>query len=82
MRFYVAYPEEVFDKNLLDGVYKNLTMNPAEFYKNMLMATRADIEREITMLRKPINKTDWITHAWSIEINAGYSPDENSIRKR
>ena len=57
-------------------------MNSSSYLRNALNMTIFGTNYSFKKLRKPVNKTDWVTHGRPAVVNAYYSALENSIRKR
>lgn len=81
MATHIGYPEELLNDTLLSEYYKDLVINDQEFFETMLNVSKFDIDYKFKNFRKPVNKTEWRTHANAAVINAFYNPLENSIRK-
>lgn len=78
---HIGYPDELMDDEKLIDFYKRVTVDENKYFESVLSAKlfQADITYE--KLREPVNKTDWKTHSNVVDVNAAYSPIENSIRK-
>lgn len=81
MTTHIAYPDELLDDNKLEEFYKKLEITPGNYLKSILNLTLFGTEYSFGKLRKPVNKTDWISHGKPAVVNAYYSSVENSIRK-
>ncbi|XP_008479985.1 neprilysin-2-like [Diaphorina citri] len=77
---YIAYPEEFLINAKLEEYYSGLEVEPTNFLEAGLNLTRFGVNYAISQLRKPVNKTDWITHGKTTEVNAFYALNENSIQ--
>ncbi|KAJ8683696.1 hypothetical protein QAD02_019488 [Eretmocerus hayati] len=77
---YIAYPSEFLDDKKLDDYHQFLKMYPDSFLKSQLSINLFKMAYELEQFRKPVNKTDWITHGQSAIVNAFYEPSENSIQ--
>lgn len=78
---HIAYPDEFLDDKKLDGYYQYLKMYPDSYLKSQLSLRLFKLAYDFDQLRKPVNKTDWISHGRAAIVNAFYDPTENSIRK-
>ncbi|XP_008202483.2 neprilysin-2 [Nasonia vitripennis] len=77
---YIAYPDEFFDDQKLDDFYKDFEVMDLSYLKTKLNFNLFQKEYSLGQLRKPVDKTDWISHARSAIVNAFYEPNENSIQ--
>ena len=69
------------DDRKLEEYYKNLEIDPNRYLESVLSMSVFGTDYSFNKLRKPVNKTDWISHAKPAIVNAFYSSIENSIRK-
>lgn len=76
---HIGYPNEMYDNQKLDAYHKPLDMNPTSYLSSILNINKFYMFYEFNSLRKPVNKTDWISHSSPTFINAFYSFEENSI---
>jgi membrane metallo-endopeptidase-like protein 1 len=81
MSTHIAYPDELLDDNKLEEFYKKLEITPGNYLQSILNLTLFGTEYSFEKLRKPVNKSDWVTHGRPAIVNAFYSSIENSIRK-
>lgn len=77
---HIGYPNELADNNKLEEYYNDLEIEPDNLLLNTLRLTKFSTDHLFNKLRKPVNKTDWETHAKPSVVNAVYSALENSIR--
>lgn len=80
MTSHIAYPDELTDNNKLEEYYSNLELGSNTLLQNVLQLRKFQDNNVIQKLRKPVNKTDWLTHTMPATVNAAYSPLENSIQ--
>ncbi|KAF2887463.1 hypothetical protein ILUMI_18710 [Ignelater luminosus] len=80
MTTHIAYPDELLDDKKLEEFYSNLEFTSDHYLKTILNLTLFGTEYSFRRLRKPVNKTDWITHGRPAIVNAFYSSIENSIQ--
>lgn len=80
MLLHIAYPDELVDTNKLEEYYRGLELTPDSLIQSLVQLHKFFEKRAINKLRKPINKIDWETHSKATQVNAFYSPTENSIR--
>lgn len=77
---HIAYPKELTNKTKLEEYYKSLEMHEDEYLMNALRLNKFKTEYALRDLYKPVNKTDWLSHATPAMTNAFYSALENSIQ--
>ncbi|XP_057331668.1 neprilysin-2-like isoform X2 [Microplitis mediator] len=81
MTSHIAYPDELLNDAKLGEFYENLQLDDnASYLKNILNLTLFGTEYSFSKLRKPINKSDWVSHGHPAVVNAFYSSIENSIQ--
>ncbi|KZC07350.1 Membrane metallo-endopeptidase-like 1 [Dufourea novaeangliae] len=80
MSSHIAYPDELLDDTKLEEFYQNLELTTDNYLEGILNLTLFGVEYSFGKLRKPVNKTDWITHGRPAIVNAFYSSIENSIQ--
>lgn len=81
MSTHIGYPDEIMDDKKLVGYYDNLEIDPNDYLASVLRMNVFGTDYAFNKLRKPVNKTDWVTHARPAIVNAFYSSIENSIRE-
>lgn len=81
MATHIGYPDELMDNKKLEEYYKDLEIDSKLYLESVLRMSVFGTDYSFNKLRKPVNKTDWITHARPAIVNAFYSSIENSIRK-
>ncbi|KAK2585581.1 hypothetical protein KPH14_010214 [Odynerus spinipes] len=80
MASHIAYPDELLDDKKLEEFYENLDLTEGNYLESILNLTLFGTEYAFSKLRKPVNKSDWITHGRPAIVNAFYSSIENSIQ--
>ncbi|CAK9798490.1 Nep2 [Anthophora plagiata] len=80
MSSHIAYPDELLDDKKLEEFYEKLELNTDNYLKDILNLTLFGVEYSFSKLRKPVNKSDWVTHGRPAIVNAFYSSIENSIQ--
>jgi predicted metalloendopeptidase len=80
MSTHIGYPDELMDNKKLEEYYNELEINPDTYLESVLKMSVFGTNYAFNKLRKPVNKTDWITHARPAIVNAFYSSIENSIQ--
>lgn len=81
MSTHIGYPDEIMDNKKLEEYYNHLEIDANDYLKSVLRMNVFGTDYAFNKLRKPVNKTDWVTHARPAIVNAFYSSIENSIRK-
>lgn len=81
MSTHIGYPDEIMDDQKIEKYYENLEINSNNYLQSVLNMNVFGTDYAFNKLRKPVNKTDWVTHARPAIVNAFYSSIENSIRK-
>lgn len=81
MTTHIGYPDEIMDNSKLEEYYGELTIDPDRYLESVLNMNVFGTDYAFNKLRKPVNKTDWVTHSRPAIVNAFYSSIENSIRK-
>ncbi|KAH8310551.1 hypothetical protein KR044_001900, partial [Drosophila immigrans] len=79
MANHIGYPDEILDNEELAKYYDKLEIHPDKFFESYLAIKMFDTNYSFNLLRLPVNKTDWVRHALSSDLNAFYSVEENSI---
>ncbi|XP_074110520.1 M13 family metallopeptidase neprilysin 2 isoform X2 [Cotesia typhae] len=81
MTSHIAYPDELLQNSKLEEFYEKLELaDNASYLKNILNLTLFGTEYSFSKLRKPVNKSDWVSHGRPAVVNAFYSSIENSIQ--
>lgn len=81
MSTHIGYPDEIMDNKKIEEYYKDLEIDSENYLTSVLHMNVFGTDLAFNKLRKPVNKTDWISHARPAIVNAFYSSIENSIRK-
>ncbi|XP_054160650.1 neprilysin-2-like isoform X2 [Oppia nitens] len=76
---YIGYPDELMDNEKIADLYKNLELQPNNYFKNVQNLRRWSTDYAFNQLRKPNLKGDWRKHARAAVVNAYYNALENSI---
>lgn len=80
MSTHIGYPDEIMDNSKIEKYYDNLKIDENNYLSSVLNMNVFGTDYAFNKLRKPVNKTDWVTHARPAVVNAFYSSIENSIR--
>lgn len=81
MTTHIGYPDELMDDSKIENYYRNLEIDENNYLSSILNINIFGTDHKFSKLRKPLNKTDWVTHTNPAIVNAFYEPTENSIRK-
>lgn len=76
----IGYPEILTDPIELEKEYINLTIYDDHFMNNILNILKWDAQRNLQLLRKPVDKDKWATEP--AVVNAFYNPNKNDIGMR
>lgn len=76
---HIGYPDELYDDAKLDEYHRHINVDAANYLRSVLSINKFYMDYQLSLLRKPANKTDWIAHSSPTFINAYYSFEENSI---
>lgn len=80
MLMHIAYADELVDTNKLEEFYHGLELVPDSLIHSLVQLHKFYDQRAIRKLRRTVNKVDWETHSKATQVNAFYSPTENSIQ--
>ncbi|KAI5630642.1 VLP3p-1 [Venturia canescens] len=80
MSTHIAYPDELLDDDKLEKYYESLELSESNYLESILNIRSFQTKYSFSQLRKPFNKTDWLSHGSSAVVNAFYAPFENSIQ--
>lgn len=80
MTSHIAYPDELLDNKKLEEFYEKLELTEGNYLESILNLTLFGTEYSFSKLRKPVNKSDWVSHGRPAIVNAFYSSIENSIQ--
>lgn len=81
MSTHIGYPDEIMVNQKIEEYYENLEIDPNNYLLSVLNMNVFGTDYAFNKLRKPVNKTDWVSHSRPAIVNAFYSSIENSIRK-
>ena len=56
---YIAYPEDILRKNIVDDHYKSLVVTDKSFFRNELAMSKFDSVRSLRLLREKFDPTHW-----------------------
>ncbi|XP_037931990.1 neprilysin-1-like [Teleopsis dalmanni] len=73
----IGYPEILTNATELEKEYINLTIIPDNFMENVLNILKWDSEKNLQLLRMPVDKEKWTTEP--AVVNAFYNPNKNDI---
>ncbi|XP_062552174.1 neprilysin-1 isoform X2 [Armigeres subalbatus] len=73
----IGYPEILTNPEELEKEYINLSISKDHFVNNILNILKWDAERNLKLLRKPVDKDKWATEP--AVVNAFYNPNKNDI---
>ncbi|XP_053676646.1 neprilysin-1-like [Anopheles nili] len=73
----IGYPDILTNADELEKEYVNLTIHGEVFLENILSILKWEAERNLQLLRKPVDKNKWATEP--AVVNAFYNPNKNDI---
>ncbi|KAG5682753.1 hypothetical protein PVAND_012086 [Polypedilum vanderplanki] len=73
----IGYPEILTNRTELQKEYVNLTIEDNHFMNNIFYILKWDAQRNLNLLRKPVDKEKWSTEP--AVVNAFYNPNKNDI---
>ncbi|XP_061393727.1 neprilysin-1 [Musca vetustissima] len=73
----IGYPEILTDAKELEKEFVNLTIAPDNFMDNVLSILKWESEKNMQLLRQPVDKEKWTTEP--AVVNAFYNPNKNDI---
>ncbi|XP_027847629.2 neprilysin-2-like [Aphis gossypii] len=80
MTDYIAYPDELLDDSKLNAFYENLEVdNKYDYFTSMLNVGKFYTDLTFSLLRQPVNKSNWIFHSNLADVNSYNILEENSI---
>lgn len=80
MAVHIGYPEELLDDAKLTEHYDGLVIDADHYLEDVMTMNKFGSDVAFGKLRKPVNKTDWVSHGRPAVVNAFYSSIENSIQ--
>ncbi|KAF5269286.1 hypothetical protein FQR65_LT02587 [Abscondita terminalis] len=76
---HIGYPSELLNDDKISEYYSKMNINFDSYLSAILSVSLFNDNRDFEKLHGKFNKSDWPQHAIVTEINAFYSPEENSI---
>lgn len=80
MAVHIGYPDELLDEAKLTEHYDGLEIDSEHYLEAVMTMNKFGSDVAFGKLRKPVNKTDWVSHGRPAVVNAFYSSIENSIQ--
>ena len=78
MKQFLAYPDELLDREKVDEYYNYLEINEDDYFGNVLASYRFDVRNMDLEFRKAIDPEDWRNQRVAV-VNAFYSFSDNSM---
>ncbi len=79
MSEYIAYPDEILDRDVVDKFHSGLDIREDDYYGNLLRLSRWRTRYDDALLRVEVDKRHWERHSWVALVNAFYNPSINSM---
>ncbi|XP_050438919.1 endothelin-converting enzyme homolog isoform X2 [Adelges cooleyi] len=73
----IGYPDYIMDAQQMEDKYKDLIVNPDEYFMNMIRAIQFNFRQNLNILGQPVNRTWWSMVPTTA--NAYYTPTKNQI---
>ncbi|XP_071749216.1 neprilysin-2 [Lepeophtheirus salmonis] len=67
---HIAYPSEYLNDTKLEELYQELNLENLTYFKNLQSVIAFDLDYKISLLNKPVNKTDWVTNGGAAVVDA------------
>lgn len=80
MSSHVGYPRELENDTAIEQFFNGLQMHNGNFFESILTNNKFFDRKWSSLLREPVNRTDWRMLSNIIEINAYYDAAENKMR--
>ena len=78
MKQFLAYPDELLDREKVDEYYNYLEINEDDYFGNVLRTLRFDVRNMDLEFRKAIDPEDWRNQRVAV-VNAFYSFSYNAM---
>ena len=79
MREFLAYPDEVLNKTIIDGVFEGLEIKEDDYLGNILRMSRHFNAFHNRKLREIVDPNDWRDHHIVAKVTAYYDPTLNQM---
>jgi len=79
MKEYIAFPDEMFEKETIDEYYADFKAAPDTYLENALNLNKFDTVRVLKQLREKVDPEHWTEHYSVALVNAFYNGDINSM---
>lgn len=79
MEHNIGYPSQLLLDDKLTEYYKLLEINADNYLESALSIQRFYLDKMMSLLRTPFNRTDWTTNGNVADVNAAYNPIKNSV---
>ncbi len=79
MSEFIAYPDEILEKSVVDGFHQGLDIKDDDYYGNVARLAQWRNKYDDSLLRVEVDKKHWEKHSLVALVNAFYSPTINSM---
>ena len=76
---YLAYPDEVLDRNEVDQIYQGLEIETEDYFGSTLEMSKHFNAYHTKKLNERVDPRDWREHHLVAVVNAFYNPDFNNF---
>ncbi|XP_070502213.1 endothelin-converting enzyme homolog isoform X4 [Chironomus tepperi] len=73
----IGFPDYILDPKQLDEKYKDLEIDPKQYFDNNLKINTYNLKKNLERLDQPVNKTRWSMSPPTV--NAYYTPTKNQV---
>ncbi|KAK0181205.1 hypothetical protein PV327_003507 [Microctonus hyperodae] len=80
IKVHVSHPDELSNEKIVEDYYKHLKLNSNDLLECFLNTNRFVIDKDLSLLRKPVDKNNWMQLTNVIDPNAYYYLLDNSIQ--
>jgi len=77
MKQIIAFPDELFEKDKIDGYYADFKASPDSYLENRLSMAKFEDRRYLMKLKEKVDPEHWTEHSSVAQVNAYYDPSAN-----
>jgi len=79
MKQYIAYPDEMFEKDTIDEYYADFKASPDSYFENVLNLKKFRMKTIFKQLKEKVDPEHWTEHIEVALAGAFYIPESNSM---